>query len=121
MCVGLWMPWVPGVVAWGPGKPALSCQPMVGCGGLWWAVVDAVGRQGALLHPLPPLTSLCWQIHEEYLLESISPRGRDPRGGVGAEKVRLVPPLMFLARNCKPATCLPAFRTATFPTALSPP
>jgi hypothetical protein len=103
MCVGLRMPWGPDCRL-GPGNvcPVLPAN----CGLWWWAVVGAVGRQGSLLHPLPPLASLCWQTLADELFEIISPPGREPHGGVGGEEVRL-PILDFfgLQLQASPVPC----------------
>jgi hypothetical protein len=105
MCVGLRMPWGPDCRL-GPGN---VCPVLPGNCGLWWAVVGAVGRQGSLLHPLPPLASLCWQTLEDELFEIISPPGREPHGGVGGEEVRLpILDFFWFATASQPRSLYPA-------------
>ena len=88
--------------------PRNVCPVLPANCGLWWAVVGAVGRQGSLLHPLPPLASLCWQTLEDELFEIISlpASGRELHGGVGGEEVRL-PILDFfgLQLQASPVPC----------------
>ena len=100
MYMGLRMPWGP---EWWPG--ALERVPCP-ARQLWAVVVGAVGRQGSLLHPLPPLASLCWQTLEDELFEIISPPGREHHGGVGGEEVR-PPSLIFvvLQLQANPLPC----------------
>ena len=100
--------------------PRNVCPVLPANCGLWWAVVGAVGRQGSLLHPLPPLASLCWQTLEDELFEIISSPGRELHGGVGGVEVRLPNLDFFLVCNCKPTPLYPATFGACAPAPCRP-